>query len=319
LFSLVVFDVEQASSDASQQHPFAFENAHSSCLNFNMEIKQTESNNFRIHFLETFTRLFFSLEIIVLLVVMIIVLVVKEVNYAALLEAFYGGLIIAFLWSIVVLSMNIKFAQIWVNASGISGFTIWGKRKFVQFTSIESVKTRNILLIKSLRISSANAIIWIPIYLAEPNQFCSAVEKVAGSENPLYVALRELGIPNSRLESEMSVSNPKRKWIAILFGLLLILISAGVWIFGVINIYFFIEENVVFGDIVDSCSQVANIFAAWINFFWSTALIIGAMIPALMIWKNYDRKRVIVATVLSLSQNIFSFLFGILFLFAACL
>ena len=288
-----------------------------------METEQTEAKEFSLHFLTTAARLFFFLEVVVLITLLVITEIEREIDYKGILAAFYGGLILSFLWSVFGIALNIRFARIRVDSDSISGQNFWGKRKRVQFSAISRVKVFNLLSIKLLRISSPKTTLWLMPYFANPNQFYTAVKEVVGSENLLCIVLKKLGLSVSQLESKEGMSPSKRKLLAISFGLFLLIISILVWGFGVINVFLFVETSApstfLSGGGTDQCSSVITLKLAWINLIWSLSLLIGVFVPTIMIWKNYDRRSVIIATGLGLAQNTFSFVFGIPFLYITCL
>ncbi len=292
-----------------------------SSLSNGMEIEQTEAREFSLHYLATTFRLFFFLEIVIL-TTLVFITVVDEISYEGLLAGFYVGLIVGFLWSLIGIWLNVKFARIRVDSDAISGHSFWGKRKQVYFSEIDKVKVFNLVTLKLLRITSPNATIWSMAHLATPNQFYAAVEEAAGPQNLLCVALKKLGLPFPQPKPNEKAGPSKRKVLAISFGLFFFIISILVWGFGVINVFFLIENSlppdVLSGGGSDQCSSVVTLNLAWINLIWSFSLLIGAFVPTIMIWKDYNRKSVVLATVLGLAQNTFTFVFGISFLYAAC-
>lgn len=269
--------------------------------------------------------MFFSLEIILLLILVITKLVWMGVEVFVILNVFHVLLVINFLYSLITISISVRVAQIHIYPNGISGFTLWGKRTFIDFSSIRSVKTFNILFIKSLLISSENAKVAVPLYLAQPGQFYATIRDAAGSNNLLCTALEDLGYAEFSLDSinEKSIRKRSKKILAIVFGLSLTLFSALVWVFGISNVQFFALEfapsNFMVADALDECSQISRFLIAWIYLVWSVSLLVGVIIPSVMIWRNVERKKVIIAVVLVFAQNVFSYLFGLPFLFWACL
>lgn len=256
---------------------------------------------------------------------MLAILVWIEADLFLFVNLFHVLLVINFLYSFITISISVRVVKIHIYPNGISGFTLWGKRTFIDFSSIRNVKTFNILFIKSLLISSENAKVAMPLYLAQPGQFYATIRDAAGSNNLLCTALEDLGYAELGFGSINEKSSRKRskKMLAIVFGLVLTLLSVFVWIFGISNVQFFALDfapsNFMVADAIDECSRISRFLIAWIYLVWSVSLLIGVIIPSVMIWRNVDRKKVIIAVVLVFAQNVFSYLFGLPFLFWACL
>jgi hypothetical protein len=205
------------------------------------------------------------------------------------------SIVFCVLLNLAVTTALVFYSRVSVNSRGIKCNKFWGKRHFVEWSTIRGARFYSKVLtpgLKFILVSSTQLSqdLWLPLFLNNMSHFEQLVSKYAGPQNPLVKRLHERNTPTYRLkEAEAQIKFALQAGIVYgTLALIFVLLSlAGYDFTGWIDASGLIDVCLIFGlsfGIYKKSRVAAVLMLVYVSLSQAWIVIVLKRFPAIISW-----------------------------------